>query len=197
MYLFIDTTNKITIGLLNDEFGWLKYEFIDSNKSSALIHGAINDFLQEYSLELTELTGAFFMAGPGSYTGMRVSEGIKDIFEWEKVPVYSFYHFEVPFLVGIERGLWLANAFKGEYFVYEWDGTQNHYNLIKESDFEVPSDNKKLFLDQSRDGFLGAQITSSIIYSQSAKLFAKIKAENKKEDLFYYRTIDEEFKRKE
>ena len=70
MYLFIDTTKDITVGLLNREFEWIEYEFFENAKGSALIHKCIYDQLERQNIGLDNIEGLVQLAGPGSYTGM-------------------------------------------------------------------------------------------------------------------------------
>ena len=47
MFLFIDTTYVVTVGLLNEEFKWVGYKRISSNKSSLVLHEMIHESLEE------------------------------------------------------------------------------------------------------------------------------------------------------
>ena len=84
MKLFLDTTFGITVGLLDDQNEWLDYSFVDGQKGSAVIHKIILDLLEKNNLSIKNVKALFQIAGPGSYTGMRVSDGISQIFDWQK-----------------------------------------------------------------------------------------------------------------
>ena len=85
MYLFIDTTKDVTVGLVDNNFEWLEYEYFKDAKGSALIHKCIYEQLEKQNKTIDDLVGVLQVAGPGSYTGMRVSEGVSQIFDWQKL----------------------------------------------------------------------------------------------------------------
>lgn len=194
MFLFIDTTKAITVGILNKDFQWISYEFFPDAKGSALIHKIIHDQYKKHDLKLLETKALIQVAGPGSYTGMRVSEGISQIFDWQGFETYSFYHYEVPKILGVSKGIWLANAFKGEYFIYKWDANEEKSNLIKKDDFSLNSD-EKLFSSFELEEF-ELNLTSELIKNDSQLLFKKVISENMKKTLYYYRTLEEEYNKK-
>lgn len=196
MYLFIDTTKDITVGLLNSVFEWAEYEYFENAKGSALIHKCIYDQLERQKINLDSIEGLVQLAGPGSYTGMRVSEGVSQIFNWQKFKTYSFYHYEVPKLLGHVEGTWFANAFKGEYFLYRWKNEDESKTLIKKDDFDIYSvDNlysSFLFDDLEKN----ISLTSKLIYEKGPELFKKVIGEKIQRPLYYYRTLEEEYTRK-
>ena len=107
MYLFIDTTQFITLGLLDSELNWVSFKLIEDKKSSATLHFLVDDLLSTKKIEFSELAGIIYMAGPGSYTGMRVSQGFVDICRLEGMPIYSLYHYQVPALSKkFDKGIW-------------------------------------------------------------------------------------------
>ena len=83
MYLFVDTTDKITFGLLDDQFQWKEYFYDPKMVISTKIHLLIHEVLKKYELTFSDLNSIIYCAGPGSYTGMRVSEGISQILQWQ------------------------------------------------------------------------------------------------------------------
>ena len=196
MYLFIDTTKDITVGLLNREFEWIEYEFFENAKGSALIHKCIYDQLERQNIGLDNIEGLVQLAGPGSYTGMRVSEGVSQIFRWQKFKTYSFYHYEVPKLLGYEEGTWFANAFKGEYFLYHWKNEEESKTLIKKDEFDIYSVENLyssfLFDDLEKN----ISLTSKLIYEHGQELFKKVVGEKIQRPLYYYRTLEQEYTRK-
>lgn len=196
MYLFIDTTKDITVGLLGDDYEWVEYEYFENAKGSAIIHKCIYDQLEKQNKKINDVKGLVQIAGPGSYTGMRVSEGIAQIFNWQQFKTYSFYHYEVPRLLGSEQGTWFANAFKGEYFLFSWKKEEESILLIKKEEFDINTIKNLytsfLFDDFERDILL----TSKLIYKNGKSLFKKIIDENVHRPLYYYRTLDQEYTRK-
>ncbi len=198
MKLFLDTTFGITVGLLNNENEWLDYEFIEGQKGSAVIHKLIKDLLDKNDLDIESVSILFQIAGPGSYTGMRVSDGISQIFNWQNIKTFSFYHFDIPRIVGVESGVWFANAFKGEVFLYSWSGEsfdkkllkeQEAFNMLKDSDIPIFSSftNDKAIFEYS--------LTKELIHENCKLVFSYIEEANIQKELYYFRTIDEEFSR--
>lgn len=194
MHLFLDTTFGVTVGLLNKNFEWITYEFSNEKKSSTIIHTLINQFLINESLAIENLSSVIMVAGPGSYTGMRVSKGITDVFEWQNLNIYSFYQFEVPTLLGLGKGLWHADAFKGEYFFYEFDGDDTQkYLLEKEAgNKKIKDSDIPVFVCRNKDSekFIETQV---LIRDESRKLFSKVVDMKLSRKLFYYRDLDQEF----
>ena len=129
--LYLDTTGNLCAGILaDDSASWLAWEMVAAQKTSAVIYPLLHRLLAAQHLKLADLKTFYYVAGPGSYTGMRLAEGLAQIVRW-KIPVRSFYHFAVPQALGQEQGLWLCSAFKQEYFVYQWQGEQSFTQLYK------------------------------------------------------------------
>lgn len=196
MYLFIDTTKAITVGILDLDFKWLSYEYFPDAKGSALIHKIIYDQYKENNLNLLETKALIQVAGPGSYTGMRVSEGISQIFDWQDFQTFSFYHYEVPSILGVKSGVWLANAFKGEFFTYSWNEKSASSQLIKKENFSYDKETKYYSSFDFEESGTTLDLTSELIKNMSATLFNAVVSENMKKPLYYYRTLEEEYTRK-
>ena len=198
MYLFVDTTNDITLGLLNDKFEWLEYKFLESKKSSAELHYLVYELLLEFNLEVSGLTAVIYCAGPGSYTGMRVSAGMTDILGSSGVKVNSFYHFNVPELLDVKEGCWVAKAFKGEYFLYKWNlgRCERLKKLIPEKTLLNETEDVNCYAGVAVPGLDQLILTRELIKSEPFKIFSKVINNNTVEDLYYYRPLEEEFSRK-
>ncbi len=206
MYLYIDTTDHIIVGLLSDEFQWLEYHEEKSIKrSSNELHHTIYKILEKHELKFSKLRGFLFAAGPGSYTGMRLSEGIAQICEWQGIRVNSFYHVDVPHLLKSEEGVWFSKAFKGEYFFYEWKrASENKSRLLNEEDFiqELKKfdganiytnfEDKKLL--QNLDIDIGITSTAHDIRKFPRKFFQEVVDGNLRFPPLYYRSEESEFK---
>lgn len=196
MYLYIDTTENLVLGLLDKNYKWLEYFENQTSKISASIHHYMNEFLSKHSLDIKDISGLIFPAGPGSYTGMRVAEGISQIFNWQQIPSFSFFHFEVPAIIGENSGSWVAKAFKGEIFEYSWNGNINNKKLKKINDF-TPEENTAYFSrseslsPQLFDG--GVEFTKDHIKNNPAKIFQYIIENQLKRELYYFREIEDEF----
>lgn len=196
MYLFIDTTKDVTVGLLNNNFEWIEYEHFEGARGSALIHKCIYDQLEKQNKKINDIKGLIQIAGPGSYTGMRVSEGVSQIFNWQGFDTYSFYHYEVPKLLGHEKGTWFANAFKGEYFLYRWNNEEESKTLVKKDEFDIYSVDKLFTSFLFDDLEKNISLTSKLIYDKGQKLFEKVVGEKIQRPLYYYRTLEQEYTRK-
>lgn len=200
-YLYMDTSDHLVVGLLNDKFEWLEFIELEGARNSGRIHGAIYEILIRHNLESKNLTAVIQNAGPGSYTGMRVSEGISQIFEWQGIPVCSFFHFEVPEMLGVSQGKWIAKAFKGEFFVSIWNGKQRTTELLNSAVAADLVKNEKLychfkkslekdFLDCSKNFYE----TGELIFGQCTKLFPLVLERKSRLSPYYFRTVDQEFK---
>jgi len=200
-FLYMDTSDHLVVGLLDSNYNWCEFVELEGTRNSGRIHGIIHEILAKHKLAPQNLAMIIQNAGPGSYTGMRVSEGISQIFSWQGVPVCSFLHFEVPQFLGVKQGQWLAKAFKGEFFFHSWNEndkttellnlelaqekvsktpTYCHFRSSLEKDFEKSSFN---FLE-----------TGSLIYKQATQLFPLISKRGSRLSPYYFRTVDQEFK---
>jgi tRNA threonylcarbamoyladenosine biosynthesis protein TsaB len=187
-YLFLDTTNGLTIGLLSDKIEWLFYEKLSEKKPSEVIHSKINKILESHKISFKEIT-LITLAGPGSYTGMRLSEGIAHILKLCDVPVISFFHFEVPSMLGVKSGKWVTNAFKGQFFIYEWNGEVSNKKLVDSLDL-----NAEIYSNSFFDSNLKIILTDDLIKDNAKEIFQKVISRNEFLPAYYFRTLDEEFK---
>lgn len=201
-YLYLDTTDHLIVGLLDSNLSWIEYLELDDRKSSGKIHGVIFELLEKYELSVESLSGVFQVSGPGSYTGMRVSEGIVRVFDWESIPTYSFYHFDVPKITGITEGKWLSSAFKGEVFVYSWSEEDSNKFLFKDSDLAsfIHSSNPIYThfdldnIDLHNDKVI--KYSSELIKNKSKEVFRHVLDRKMRVEPFYYRSLEIEFSSK-
>lgn len=199
--LFLDTTNGISVGLLDDNFQWLHYNFVESNKSSSIVHKLIKDALDSIGKEQSDIKKSIQVSGPGSYTGMRVSDGISQILDWQGIETYGLYHFQVPRILGYVSGAWLAKAFKGEIFVYEWGDEKFEQYMIKESELseflsKLYTKKKKIFssLNFNLIPQEAALIeTKALIKASPQEVFHHVISKKMKEPLYYFRALEDEF----
>ncbi|MCK6593736.1 MAG: hypothetical protein L6Q33_00930 [Bacteriovoracaceae bacterium] len=198
MNLFIDTTSNLKIGILDKDCHWLHFENLDVKKPSEVIHKSIYDALQDKNLKISDIKKILTCAGPGSYTGMRLSEGIVQVLELNGAKACTFFHFEIPLLQGIQNYIWVATAFKGEYFIYHYDNgvVQKHLKLLNELPhflLQFSQEKKYCLVD---DPNLGAEFTptSKLIVENPEKYLPVVLKREHREPAYYYRTVEEEFK---
>lgn len=194
MYLYLDTTEDLNIGLYDENYKALKFLDIKSKKTSLILQSTLFELLKEKNLEVKDLQGIIYCAGPGSYTGMRVGQGFVDICQWQKIPVYSFYHFKVPKILNIQSGSWIASAFKGETFIYKWNGDENSTELVKDETLKLEELGDNIFTRGEMAGQEKIKSTQILIRENDSFLFKYIVENKIKEELFYYRPLEQEFK---
>lgn len=200
-WLYTDTTDHLVYGLLDKNFEWMDYFDISSRKSSSELHFSISEMCSKNNVDPANLSGHLFAAGPGSYTGMRVSEGMAQVFEWQDISIYSFYHFEVPGMLDKHEGIWFSEAFKGEFFVYDINKKSSKLYLEKDfvdlvSSFKGPlythfqADRAlEILPDDTNPGFTGL-----LVKEDPKAVLSKVAGEEKRQKPLYYRAEDKEFK---
>lgn len=203
MYLFVDSTHLITLGILDSKLEWLDYKYINEKKISSSIHSHMDTMLKDNEISTNSLKGIIQISGPGSYTGMRVSEGITQIFNWQGFKRMGFYHFNVPAILGNSDYMWIANAFKKEFFCFRFFEGKAVKTLVKSSHLND-------FIDANTtsetDFFCGhadhvdlmdneKQITptSKLIKESGKAVFKYIESEEINEELYYFRPLEQEF----
>ncbi len=193
--LYVDSTSGLVIGLLDANFKWVSYNDTNEKKPSEVIHVEIYNLIKKYNLDLKDMN-FFFSAGPGSYTGMRLGEGIAQVLAWEDRNVFSFLHFEVPKFVGIKKGFWATNAFKGQVFSYNWniDTDKSEKELINSADFKIIDPEMGYTLAADSKDFSHLKNTKDLIKNSSELIFSHVYKEKMREAPYYFRTLDEEFK---
>jgi tRNA threonylcarbamoyladenosine biosynthesis protein TsaB len=209
--LFLDTTHNLSVGILNEKFEWRDYRYFNQGKSATKLHQSLHDLFKDHNLKLKDFDLAVQVAGPGSYTGMRVSDGFFQTLKLFGMKTHSIYHFDVLQLLNIENAQWIANAFKGEIFSFKHHQGTGVQNLYLEKEF-ISDIEQNSFLNSSlnlythfNDAFSPTfklwaqdkkiQETSELIKIHSQKVFSQITSLNIEKSLFYYREIDQEFKK--
>jgi tRNA threonylcarbamoyladenosine biosynthesis protein TsaB len=193
--LYVDSSAGLVIGLLDSEFRWVEYLDSKEKKPSEVIHYEIYNLVQKFNLDLKNMY-FFFSAGPGSYTGMRLGEGIAQVLAWDEKNVFSFHHFDVPRMTGIDKGYWVTNAFKGQVFIYNWDneaGTAEK-ELVNSADFKIIDSELGFTLSAENKDFSHLKTTKDLIKNSSALIFKKVFEQKLREPPYYFRTLEEEFK---
>ena len=196
--LFIDTSHGYKVGLLDEGFRWSDSFASKDGKSSASIHHQIQEMLTRSGVAIGEIKNLFIANGPGSYTGVRVGEGIGQVFEWQKVKTFSFHHFQIPFLSGVESGVFACPAFKGEYFFYQWERELSGSQELKSVD-EIQSllEKQKIYFSNDplvEESDCSVEDTNNILTNKSEDVFPRVVELNLREEPFYFRKLKDEFK---
>ena len=188
MFLYIDTSNKNTVGLLEkaSEYSWV--DFQTSEKKASFIQSEIASLLQKHNLNFDQLEGIIYSAGPGSYTGMRVTQGLIGSIQSLNLESHGFYHFEL--VDQIENSLWLSSAFKNEFFLAENGKT---WRLDKDSCQKILKERSgaRVF------SFLGGEILDTPTESILSAIKDQpnlLQIANGFKEPYYYRPLEEEFK---
>jgi tRNA threonylcarbamoyladenosine biosynthesis protein TsaB len=189
-YLFLDSTNGLTLGLLDQEFNWVSYCDLNEKKPSEVLHSKVQALLDEEKLDFKDIS-LVAIAGPGSYTGMRLSEGFANIVKLSGTKVFSLFHFEIPKITGIEKGIWATNAFKGQTFFYEWDNDGNREYLLNNNDVNWK---KEIFSNNQESLFENVISTKELLRVQQKVIFKFAVERGQFFPAFYFRSLDEEFK---
>lgn len=197
--LYIDSSEHLVLGLLSEDGKWVDFLDTKERKGSGILHGLLHELLENNELSFKDLAQVYFTAGPGSYTGMRLGEGLCQVLEMDGVKINSFYHFEVPALLGEEKGVWISKAFKREIFVYQWDGQKSETGLIPEENLTKAVEDWKqegLSIYTHFSGIIDQELTSTsdMIQEQSDKLFSAVLKLDERKSPYYYRTDEKEFK---
>ena len=191
--LYIDSTLGLDIGLLDSSYSWVEYICLGEKKPSEIIHFEIFNLLKKYNLNIFEMQ-CFISSGPGSYTGMRLSEGLAQVFELAKMKVYSFYHFDIPRYCDVPNGFWMTNAFKNQFFIYSWDGDKIEKYLVNKDAFIIENEKRGFTLDENDALFGHLQSTKNLIKNNAPEIFSKISAKKLRVEPYYFRSLDEEFR---
>ena len=191
--LFLDTSINFKIGVLADDFSWLSYNAVDTKRTSEIIHNEINNILSGLNLSIKELVSVFVLSGPGSYTGMRVAEGVAQILELEGVEVFSFTTFRLGSLYGEGHYQWLYEAFKGELYLQDEQGNQK---LLKLDDFKAETDSVSYF-SHGASSVAGIEVVDfcTFIKNQPCDVFSLVQEGRLRDKPFYFRPLDVEFKK--
>jgi len=199
--LFIDTTYDISLGILNENWAWDEFETFNAKKASEIIQSQTHELLVKSKTNISEIENVFSVAGPGFYTGLRLSEGFSDVLTFSGKKAYSFYAYHIPKLLGVTEGLWGTKAYRGEYFFHQW-GPKESKNILLSAkevkEFSETFSHLEFFIhcdsaidELMRDCFQIKSKTVELLKANPEKVFPQI---NEKVDSFYFRAPEDEFK---
>ena len=197
MFLFIDTSVELQLVLLNSDFR-IQDSLIEKNKASHQFHFIIHDFLSKHDKKLKELEGIIALAGPGSYTGMRLSDGFSTLCKWQGMKVYSFFHYDVPVILNQTEGVYLTDAFKGEFFLKSINSPNSKIIPYDQIDFALQDEGVIWYSSVQRlDLIKNQKILKNInqeLMNHSEKIFSYIVNNKIEKKMEYFRLAEAEFK---
>lgn len=199
--LFIDSTYDITLGILDDDLGWINFEKFTNQKASAIIQTETHKLMTKAGIKFPQVKSVYSVAGPGFYTGLRLSEGFADVLSFSGISHFSFLSYDIPKMTGITGGVWMTKAYRGEYFFHFWDGNEGRNELVSAKELEkfIGTVDKSNFYihsesaidDFSRDLVSDRKCTHDLLKTHSKSIFSQV---NSKLDSFYFRAPEDEFK---
>lgn len=180
--LFIDNSQNSLLGILNASLEFETYDFFDDKRGASQIHFRLDNLLRDNDIKLNDIKSLYIISGPGSYTGIRVVEGIAQIMKWQGKEVFSLYQFEIPQMVGVEKGSWISQAYKNEFFIYSWQGKEYDIQLISHDEYQM-----------TREEF-DLSSTRKLLLKHSRQIFSMVKGRGGHFPPYYYREAEQEFK---
>ena len=180
----------------------MSFEKFTGKKASNILQKEAWSLLTKHGIKPKDLKAVVTVAGPGFYTGLRLSEGLADVFKFFQIPHYSFYTYDIPSLVGIESGVWMTKAYRGEFFFHRWDKSSKHNDLLTTKDFapyaskisEVYIHSEAAVDDVIREHLPNRLTTFDLLKDNSQKIFSTVMDSKQVEESFYFRAPEDEFK---
>lgn len=204
--LFIDTSYDVFVGLLNSSGKWEGKTVLKGFKASQILQKEIYSLLQLRNLDVNDIDGVITSSGPGFYTGMRLSEGVADVFKLKGLQHWSYYNFMIPSWYGHKKGLWMTKAYRGEYFFYLWNEKNSEKFLLQANELEAYFDQwKKLgvdffihqesAIDEKLKAFVASSIeTVTLVENNPDILYQAILSAGLNEPSYYFRAPEDEFR---
>jgi tRNA threonylcarbamoyladenosine biosynthesis protein TsaB len=201
--LFIDSTYDITLGILNDDFRWIDFKKFSGQKASLILQKEIYNLFCMNQIPIEKISGVLTVAGPGFYTGLRLSEGFSDVYQFFNIPHFSFFSYDIPLWCKYPKGVWLTKAYRGEYFIHQWNETASSNLLINSADLPIALEKVKdpIFIHSESaldslclDLIKNPIATHDLLRAQSTDIFGYVLAKKLKENSFYFRAPEDEFK---
>jgi tRNA threonylcarbamoyladenosine biosynthesis protein TsaB len=196
--LFIDSTYDLNLGLLSDDFTWIEQRLGTGQRASAILQSETHALCHAHGVRPQSLKAVITVAGPGFYTGLRVSEGFADILKVFGVPCHSFFSYEIPRWCSFEKGVWMTKAYRGEYFFHEWDKGTSSNTLIPTK--ELPQYLKRFdhmfihslpAIDYELTDFTS---TIDLLNTKSQMIVPEILKSKLVRESFYFRAPEDEFR---
>jgi|GEM_PF-969166 len=201
-HLYVDSSYDLTIGLLDNQGTWLERSKITDAKTSEVLQVEIFNLLNKHKLNYRKLTSLITSAGPGFYTGLRLTEGLSDLSKIIKIPCFSFYNYEIPRWSGVCEGTWLTKAYKGEYLLYHWNDLDHSSELLGSHELETWLKSEQAFYypsEKSLDERLKQHVSKgtcveTLFFSNGEVLLHKVIQSQQTRSSYYFRPSEEEYK---
>lgn len=196
--LYLDTAYNQIVGICDERGQWLGLEQSSGQRSSSRLHGELLELCQTTSTEANELRRIIYLAGPGFYTGLRVSYGIAETMKLMGVKAFNCYAFQVPRILGRSEYTWITKAYRGEVFVY--DSVSDEGKLWSEDNFlardwegELYIHHKQALDEKMLAKLPSCQSTQKLILDNFPTI-QKAVMERAELPLHYFRAPEEEFR---
>jgi tRNA A37 threonylcarbamoyladenosine modification protein TsaB len=200
-FFFIDSSYDLTWAFIENKKNFHLHRSIEK-KLSKNFHFEVFQKLNLMNISFKkDIDSILYCAGPGFYTGLRVAQVFSDLSGVRNL--YNYFSYEVPFILGEHKYIWMTKAYRGEYFIYKYENTNGEKILVSEND-DVTNlvEGFKIFVPDyfilNQDSFfnkLNVKIFS-IPYSVDLllEIFSFSKKEKSSHPLYYFRLPEEEFK---
>lgn len=191
--LYLDACDGLKVGLLDEQLNWKKFLDFPIKKASNTLFIETEKLLSENNIELGQLEQIFLCLGPGSYTGIRLLQGMKDLYQNQGLKVFSFYNFEIPYLNGVQEGIYVTSAYKQEIYQYKWDGEEHFQDLIEAERFVAENTGDIYGMqDQFHENALCNVYT--MLRNNPKKVLERVLEKKLSRQAFYFRPLEKEFR---
>lgn len=191
--LFLDACDGLKIGMLDRQLNWQEFLDFPIKKASNTLFIETQKLLEKNNIELKNLEQIFLCLGPGSYTGVRLLQGMKELYQTESIKVFSFYNFEIPYLNHIQTGSYITSAHKQEIYQYRWDGENYFQDLFNAKRFDVKN-NGTLYGMQDQYNEYELRNVYTLLRNNPKKVFKSVLNKKLKREAFYFRPLEKEFR---
>jgi tRNA threonylcarbamoyladenosine biosynthesis protein TsaB len=191
--LYLDACDGLKVGLLNEELEWIEFLDFPIKKASNTLFVETEKLLSNNKINLEDIASLFLCLGPGSYTGIRLLQGMKDLYTEHGIKVRSFYNFEIPLFCGIDSGCYITSAYKQEIYEYKWENEQHTQQLIEAERF-VTENTGQLYGMQDRFNEIALCNVYTMLRNNPKKVLEKVLEKELSREAFYFRPLDKEFK---
>ncbi len=164
--------------------------FFTDEKPSKFLFKKISDFLENNNLEMDLVDSFYFCKGPGSYTGLRISDSLQKYLELQNLKVKTYFNYQILNVLD-ENYVFVSNAFKDEFFLAKKSDKISYQKVKKDLLSDYISSEKIVSFDSFDRNYFNLfndKIFKFINFIDNEMSDAK--------KIFYYRTLEEEYFRK-